>query len=207
MFEKFQSLELEKQELILNAVMKEFAEKGFKNASTNEIVTRAGISKGLLFHYFHNKKDLYLYVYDYVLNLLIHEFFDKIDWNERDIIARLRHCSRLKVDIIQRYPEMFDFSLAALQEDAPEVKHELEHKNKAVLTSHQARLLEGIDPSLFRTDVDIPKALQIILWTLEGMSNREKLRAPSTIMDAAYYARILEETDTYLNLLQKSFYR
>lgn len=59
---KFLELDKLKQDRIINAAMKEFALKGYKNASTNEIVKEAGISKGLLFHYFTNKK-AYFYIY------------------------------------------------------------------------------------------------------------------------------------------------
>ena len=59
------SLSEEKQQRILNAALKEFAQKGYKNASTNQIVKEADISKGLLFHYFKNKKQLFLFLYDY----------------------------------------------------------------------------------------------------------------------------------------------
>jgi len=49
MFSKFLNIQQEKQEHILDAAMKEFAQKGFENASTNEIVKEAGISKGLFY--------------------------------------------------------------------------------------------------------------------------------------------------------------
>lgn len=61
MFAKFLSLDKEKQDRIINAAMKEFAQKGYDKASTNEMVKEAGISKGLLFHYFQNKKQLYFF--------------------------------------------------------------------------------------------------------------------------------------------------
>mgnify|MGYP000914953748 CR=1 FL=1 len=72
MFSKFQSLKPEKQERILNAAIKEFAKKGYKNAVTDEIVKEANISKGALFHYFNNKRDLYLFLYDYSLEIRHH---------------------------------------------------------------------------------------------------------------------------------------
>ena len=50
MFSKFLNLELEKQDRIINAAIKEFAQKGYDKASTNEIVKEAGISKGLLYN-------------------------------------------------------------------------------------------------------------------------------------------------------------
>ena len=59
---KFLALDQDKQDRILNAAMEEFARNGYKNTSTNKIVKQAGISKGLLFHYFSNKKELYLMI-------------------------------------------------------------------------------------------------------------------------------------------------
>lgn len=48
-YQKFNSLEAEKQERIINTALKEFARNGYDKASTNEIVKEAGISKGSLF--------------------------------------------------------------------------------------------------------------------------------------------------------------
>ena len=63
-------MEPEKRERIINAAINEFTKKGYRNASTNEIVKEAGISKGLIFHYFKNKKQLYLFLYDYLIWIL-----------------------------------------------------------------------------------------------------------------------------------------
>mgnify|MGYP001006429114 FL=1 len=52
----------QKRQRVIRASIEEFA-KGYEVASTNEIVRKAGISKGLLFHYFGNKKNLYMSVF------------------------------------------------------------------------------------------------------------------------------------------------
>jgi TetR/AcrR family transcriptional regulator len=70
MFSKFLNLDKEKQDRIINAAIKEFAEKGYDRASTNEIVKEAGISNGLLFHYFQNKKQMFLFLFDYCYELV-----------------------------------------------------------------------------------------------------------------------------------------
>jgi len=84
MYDKFLSLEPDKQEKIINAAMKEFAEKGYTQASTNEIVREAGISKGLLFHYFSNKKQLFFFLHDYALEIATDKFYDGFDPDEND---------------------------------------------------------------------------------------------------------------------------
>ena len=49
---KFLELPKEKQLRIINAGMEYFGQYGYKNAKTDDIATKAGISKGLLFYYF-----------------------------------------------------------------------------------------------------------------------------------------------------------
>ena len=53
--EKFNSLDEEKRQKILDAALMEFAEHGYEKASTNRIVKEAGIGKGMLFYYFKSK--------------------------------------------------------------------------------------------------------------------------------------------------------
>lgn len=56
MNEKFYSLPEEKQQAIINAGYRVFSQNTYKNSPMSEIADAAGISKSLLFHYFHNKK-------------------------------------------------------------------------------------------------------------------------------------------------------
>ena len=69
MNEKFYALPEEKQSQILNAAYKVFAMNQYKKAPTSEIAAEAGISKSLLFHYFHNKLELYLFLWKYAADL------------------------------------------------------------------------------------------------------------------------------------------
>ncbi len=54
--------------------LEEFADKGDEGTPTNDIVNKAGISKGILFHYLANKKNLYLYVLDKTIERTIEKF-------------------------------------------------------------------------------------------------------------------------------------
>ena len=70
---KFFDLKKEKQDRMLNAALKIFALQGYRHASTDDIVKEAGISKGLLFHYFESKLGLYSFVYDYSVRFVMLE--------------------------------------------------------------------------------------------------------------------------------------
>ena len=64
MNERFFSLPVEKQQAILNAGYRVFSQNSYKNSPMSEIADEAGISKSLLFHYFRNKKELYLFLWE-----------------------------------------------------------------------------------------------------------------------------------------------
>ena len=61
---KFFDLKKDKQDRMINAALKVFALNGYKHASTDDIVKEAGISKGLLFHYFGSKAGVYEFIYE-----------------------------------------------------------------------------------------------------------------------------------------------
>lgn len=63
MNERFFSLPEERQQAIINAGYRVFSRNTYKNSPMSEIAQAAGISKSLLFHYFHNKKELYLFLW------------------------------------------------------------------------------------------------------------------------------------------------
>ncbi len=58
---KFFTLPEEKQKRIINAAYVVFAGSSYQKASMSRVAAAGGISKSLLFHYFQNKKELYLY--------------------------------------------------------------------------------------------------------------------------------------------------
>lgn len=58
----FYNLPAAKREHIFQCALQEFALHTFEQASLTEIVNTAGIAKGSMYQYFHDKKDLYKYV-------------------------------------------------------------------------------------------------------------------------------------------------
>ncbi len=60
----FSNLPPEKQEKIVDAAVREFARHGYKKASINTIVRDAGIAKGSLYQYFHNKEELFVFIFE-----------------------------------------------------------------------------------------------------------------------------------------------
>jgi AcrR family transcriptional regulator len=206
MFSKFFNLEKEKQDRILNAAIKEFAQKGYNNASTNEMVKEAGISKGLLFHYFQNKKQLYLYLYDQSVDLLVNEVLEKINMLETDFIVRIRQTALVKMEMLQKYPHIFKFVESAYMEDANEVKAELEIRQSQYIKVNTQRIFEGIDTSRFREGIDLQKALKVVTWTFEKMAEEALHNAKLTPTHEVDYESAFLEAEGYFELFTKCFY-
>nr|WP_279665116.1 TetR/AcrR family transcriptional regulator [Ectobacillus ponti] len=201
------NLEPEKQERILNASMKEFAGKGYEQASTNAIVKEAGISKGLLFHYFQNKKQLYLFLYDYCLDLVVQDVFARMDLSETDFFQRLRQATQVKMELLRRYPELFRFLEEVYMEQAAEVKPELEGRHQRLTEANMGRMFAGVDFSRFREDLDLQKMLHVVVWTFEKFGEEELRKAKLSPVYAPDYDRMFAEAEEYFEVFITCFYK
>jgi TetR/AcrR family transcriptional regulator len=206
MFAKFLNLNPEKQTRIINAAMKEFAQKGFDNASTNEIVKAAEIAKGLLFHYFKNKQQLFLFAYDYGSELILNDFYQKFDLDEPDFFARIRQISKLKFEILHKYPEMFRFLEVAYIDTSSVIKDDLEQRKQQLINNNLGKIFTGIDQSLFKEGLDIKKVINIIQWTFEGFG-ADALKTKVSLDTPIEYEKFFGEVDSYIELFKQSFYK
>lgn len=207
MNEKFLQLEEERRDRILNAALREFSQKGFLDASVNQIIKEAAISKGLLFHYFASKQELFLFLCDYSLRMLQTELVDLINTEERDLLQRYRQIALLKRDLMGKHPDVFGFVKVMADTDAAEVKTELQARQQALLDVSLHRLFENIDLGRFKPGVDVRRALDIIGWSVEGFALRAQAELKGLPLAELDYDRFLREFDAYLELLQQCFYR
>ncbi|WP_413305031.1 TetR/AcrR family transcriptional regulator [Bacillus sp. 1P10SD] len=207
MYSKFLNLDSEKQNRIINAAIQEFAQKGYSNASTNEIVKEAGISKGLLFHYFQNKKQLFLFLFDSCVELITDDFYKKIDLTETDFFQRIRQSVLIKMELLAQYPDLFKFVEKAYMEDAADIQAEMQKKVRELNHINIGKIYEGIDVSKFRDDIDIQKIFKIITWTFEKLSDEELYKAKLIPNYEIDYQKVQKEAEVYFEILIKCFYK
>lgn len=203
---KLLDLEPQRRDAILNAALKEFALKGFDNASTNVIAKEAGISKALMFHYVNSKQELFLFVYDYFTELLNKEYFMKMDFKETDLFERLRQSYLLQIELLKQYPWIFEFSKLSNTTNSNEVNKELENKVNKKQLSCDNQIFERIDFSKFRAGLNIDKCKQFILWANVGFTNEilDDIRNSQTSnLDDQH---IIAALDEYFDELRKVFY-
>ena len=209
MHESFFALEQDKRDRIINAAMLEFSAKGFKNASTNEIVKKAGISKGALFHHFSSKRDLFEFLYRYCMEYFARTIQPSMENLPGDVFERWNMFARLKIGMAVQYPTMSAFAEKVGKDDDAEVQAFLKGELELFSQGITQKLYSGIDTAKFRPDVDVPRALQVIWWVLEGfaMSKQRKTLEFSIIQNDDFMKAAMAEFEEYINILKRSFYR
>ncbi|UCZ53575.1 TetR/AcrR family transcriptional regulator [Bacillus shivajii] len=203
----FHKLAAEKKQRIMNAAFEEFIQKGYEQASTNAIVKRAGIGKGTLFHYFNSKKDLFLFLLDHCIDISDKEYIDKIDTTEGDIIKRFRDAALLKKRMMAKYPYLSDFILVAFSSNSSELINALHERRQTLEKKGIGRIYENIDTTLFKDDLDVEKALQLITWALDGYRNENERKLKGKTFTLEEFDLLHKEFDEYLEVLKKAFYK
>ncbi|UXH45188.1 TetR family transcriptional regulator [Rossellomorea vietnamensis] len=205
----FKSLNIdpEKEDRIIRAATRVFAENGYEKASTNAIVKEAKISKGILFHYFNSKKELYVSLYEHLTDLFTGKIYERLDWNEHDIFVTIRSVTLIKFELFSVYPDLINFLTSAFSEEAPEVKNEIEKYKTRMVESSFATLFSNVDTSKFKEGIDVNKSIQVIYWTFEGMANQQQQKAKSRSVAEINQEEVLAEIDAYIELLKISFYK
>ncbi len=204
---KLLDLEPQRRDAILNAALKEFALRGFDNASTNVIAKEAGISKALMFHYINNKQELFLFVYDYFTDLLDKEYFKLMDFSVKDIFDRLRQSYLLQIELLKRYPWIFEFNKLSIVTNSNEVNKELKERAGKNQSSCYHQIFDMIDESKFRVSLDIEKCKQFIFWSNIGFTNQILDDIRNSEAPRLDYSLIITRLDEYFEELKKIFYK
>lgn len=200
---KLLELDTQRRDAILNAALKEFALRGYDDASTNVIAREAGISKALMFHYVSSKQELFLVVYDFFSDLMKHEYFELMNYEERDIFNKLHQSYVLQIALIQKYPWITEFSKLSSITNSDEINNELEKRK--TYSDCYPKLFDDIDTTKFRKGVDIEMCKQIILWLNIGFTNQllHEIRSDETNVNSGV---LLKRLDRYFEELKKIFY-
>ena len=200
MNEKFFDLKKEKQDRMINGALKVFAASGFTHASTDEIVKEAGISKGLLFHYFISKLGLYVFIYDYSVKYLMLELSTGVSAKETDYFELLLQIKQAQLRAMKNYPYMLEFLNKSREEEVGEVLLQTQEKRN-VLPGQYGEIMGRADLARFKKDADVGKVAKILEFTMDGILT-EQLRSGSFQPDIYY-----EEVKQYLSMMKKISYR
>lgn len=199
MNEKFFDLKKEKQDRMINAALKLFAENGYKRASTDDIVKEAGISKGLLFHYFGSKAGLYEFLVDYCSKYMMLETSALASSKEKDYFVIYQQLLGIRTQIMRSYPYMHYFLERATQETSEELSADVKEKIRAY-AEYEAAFYKKAQLSLFNDRSDFEMVHKMLELTIHGIM--VEIFADSTFDPDRYY----DGAVTYLNMMRTLCY-
>ena len=204
MNEKFLKLSLEKQEKLLKAICEEFTEHNYEDASTNRIVEKAGVSKGTLFNYFGCKESLYHDLLRYGL-----EFFSAymVEFETGDFIERCRILAEQDMRVYQESPHMLNLFAKVYLSDQSHLPTDIKESIDILLNEALEGLFEGVDYTLFRTDVDPILLMRMIRYTFDGYVKEITQRMQNEDLKAEVFDQLMEEHDQMLQEMKKIYYR
>lgn len=168
MNERFFSLPEEKQQAIINAGYRVFSQNSYKNSPMSEIADAAGISKSLLFHYFHNKKELYMFLWDKCAEITI-EYLTKYGcYEQRDLFESMERGMQAKMQIIRLYPDMASFTIKAFYEKDAEISVAVQESYHKYFNLKADKTLMNINPEQFTEGLDIEMMYREMYLASEG---------------------------------------
>lgn len=196
---KFFDVKKEKQDAIINAALMVFAENGYRKASTDVMVKEAGISKGLLFHYFISKQGVYEFVYDYSVKYMMLELMQTVRRDEKDFFSIQRMIELAKTRVMKNYPYMQQFLSSVKYENHPDALKVIKESDKVIDDTYNS-IYKRADMSRFSGPVDQQKIIKMIGWMSDGYI-KDKFREGTPDLD-----EMNAEFAQYLSMLRDHFY-
>ncbi len=207
MYNNFLKLDKEKRDKIINASLTVFSKSTYGKASTDDIVKEAGISKGSLFHYFKSKRDLYIFLYDYTADTLIKEIYEKINRSEKDIFAQYKNIFIIKLELFKKYPNMISFLIKATIDKDLDLKEEIFRKNNNANLDNFNIVFGDLDRGMFREDIDVDTAIEMIRLTFEGYSYTEISKLSFYEISDEMFDKWLKDIDRFIETMKKIYYK
>ena len=168
MNEKFFSLPKEKQQAILNAGYRVFSRNTYKKSPVSEIASEAGISKSLLFYYFKNKKELYLFLWETCMRITI-KYLKKYGCGEtEDFFEAMYRGLCAKIHLMEEYPDMGNFAVKVYYEKDPEISPEIQKTIVPFASLTSNTTVKKLDPEQFIPGLDLEMMYKDMFWASEG---------------------------------------
>jgi len=200
----------EHKEDILHAAIAEFGRVGYGAASTNEIVKHAKVSKGLLFHYFKNKEQLYTACQLYVMEQYGQFMATHFEFPSTDFFDRILHGLRAKMEFGRKNPEFLTITNRAwYMESEKDLLNRPEIKDFIVKSMEQytAAFFDGIDTTRLRGGVELGKLMDYTRLAMEAswvrFSNRHNNDTEAMVGDIDSY---FKEAEEIISLLRDGAY-
>ena len=168
MNEKFYSLPKQKQQLIINAGFRVFSQNSYKKSPMKEIADHAGISKSLLFYYFHNKKELYLFLWEYAADVTLKYLNEYKCYEPDDLFEMMERGMRAKIKLMEIYPDLTTFAIKAFYEKDTQIAAFIQQSYRKHFSRKADNALKKLNPDHFISGLNLKMMYREMYLASEG---------------------------------------
>ncbi len=157
----------DKETVILDAACRVFREKGFHQARITDIAQAAGISYGLVYHYFKSKSDLF----DAILKEWwtgLFNLMEKWDNGETSVEDQLAALVAYFLEQYQKKPDLVHIFITEISRSASNLTPARLHWFKMFLSSTEKIMSVGQANKILRTDIKARYLTYIFLGAIES---------------------------------------
>jgi len=197
MKDTFFRLSEQKQQNLLDASIKEFSQYSYESASINRIIALANISKGGLFKYIENKRDLYLYTIEQVLTEVVEYQCEIIDYSSSCYFERLKSLIKAGFEFYKKYTDKYKMEFLAYTDFSSPCYNDVIQIRHKLIQKYQSKMLENTEWSKYSYTKDE------ILMVSEYLIGGYNIRFASNMIDIENLNQLEIQTFKELELVFK----
>ena len=181
----FFTLSAEKQTRVSEAALKEFSKEKYHDASINQIIKTANISRGSFYQYFIDKEDLFFYILENIIESTAYPFIQKfIKTKPTNVFSIYRELLiyNLKMVSNEKYKAFFSNMYLSMNYQLQEKMKKILYKKRSDLLLNMAREMIkelGYEEEYFIELMNIMEIINRDLLTMKigkGLSDEEILQ-------------------------------
>lgn len=200
-----------KVDRILTSALHEFAQAGFRNAKTDVIASEAQVSKGLLFHYFGNKANLYYEVAKWSLARLNKAADFNVWQSAPNLKVMIERALRYKIKMQLDYQDDFALSITSLYGGSDQFPEALSVKLQKLLDEEMQMAITDLagpvlDRMTIRADVDKETVKGLFLMMSNLISDKAQVYMtdhPDVKVEDLEW--LVQEALRYIDVLEHGF--
>lgn len=154
-------LDNSKKQKILEASLEEFSEYGYEKANTDRISRKAGVSKGLIFHHFGSKENLFIITINKCIDDILFEFND-LNIPDKDFISIIMKLMQKKNEFFIKNPMYYKLLINGFYNAPKKLKTQLQQRYSEIKQIGFDIIVDIIKGLPLKKDVSINNIVSVV---------------------------------------------
>lgn len=156
-----------KYETLIMTAYQQFALHGYEKTTIDDILKVSGISKGLFYHHFANKNELFVSLYTQAAKEITEKTLEIFESENMDLTSFAKKYMQMQFSLSKKTPYLFTFLKRAESEKIGDIQEILKH----VLVHRHRLIMERLDWHCLQKGVTKEQAISLVTWVAEGFTN------------------------------------